>query len=400
MAVSSLTPIMPTLETSHGLKEKAFDLTKKTSALLPYNHLLKTLKPLVQLMNCYYSNLIEGHHTLPYDVENALNNKLSNDSAIRDLQQEALAHIRVQNLIDRGEHPAPGMSIAFLEWCHRKFYQELPHSMLMVDHPQTGTSFQIIPGEFRQRGVRIGNHIAPDAKSIRPMLSSLFSMYHQYAGTDALIAIAAANHRVAWIHPFMDGNGRTVRLMAHAAFQDLGMNIGLWSPSRGLARSVNQYKQLLSRADQARQGSSTDGRGALSEQGLIDFCDYYLDICIDQVEFMMQDLFDIGHLSQRIEKYCHDEHERSNLSLDAFLLLREAIYRGQFERGEVSHIIQGKSAVTARRVLKALLDRGLLESDTPRGAVRLAIPAHVLGAWFPNLYPETALRTNQSQQRD
>jgi Fic family protein len=179
--------------------------------------------------------------------------------------------------------------------------------------------------------------------------------------------------------------------MAHAAFKDLGMNIGLWSPSRGLARSVNEYKQLLSRADQARQGSSTDGRGALSEQGLVDFCDYYLDTCIDQVEFM-QGLFDVGNLTRRIEKYCHDEHERSNLSMDAFLLLREAIYRGEFERGEVSQIIHGKSAVTARRVLKALLDRGLLESDTPRGAVRLAISTHVLGAWFPNLYPEAVLR--------
>jgi len=390
MAISSLTPIMPSSERSHILKEKAFDLTKKTSALLPHNHLLKTLKPLVQVMNCYYSNLIEGHDTLPYDVENALNNNLSDDSTTRDLQQEALAHIRVQNLIDNGESASPSMSIEFLEWCHQKFYQQLPASMLMIEHAQTGKSFEIVPGKFRERGVKVGNHIAPDSEHVKPMLSSLFAMYKKYSGTDALIAIAAANHRVAWVHPFMDGNGRTVRLMAHAALKDLGMNIGLWSPSRGLARSVNQYKQLLSRADQVRQGSSTDGRGALSEQGLIDFCDYYLDTCIDQVEFM-QGLFDIGNLSKRIEKYCYDEHERSNLSADAFLLLREAIYRGQFERGEVSHIIYGKSAVTARRVLKALLDRGLLESDTPRGAVRLAVPTHVLSSWFPNLYPENAL---------
>jgi len=89
----------------------------------------------------------------------------------------------------------------------------------------------------------------------------------------------------------------------------------------------------------------------------------------------MQGLFDVGNLLKRIERYCHDEHECSNLTRDAFPLLREAIYRGQFERGEVSQIIYGKSA----------------ESDTPRGAVRLAIPTHVLGAWFPNLYPETAL---------
>jgi len=159
-----------------------------------------------------------------------------------------------------------------------------------------------------------------------------------------------------------------------------------------LARNINRYKQLLSRADQVRQGSSTDGRGALSERGLVDFCDYYLDTCIDQVEFM-QSLFDIGNLIQRIEKYCYDEHERTKLTKDAFPLLREAVYKGKFERGDVSNIIYGKSAITGRRTLKALIDRGLLKSDTPRGAVRLAIPANVLGAWFPNLYPEASFNS-------
>jgi len=138
MPISSLTPLIPSSEKAHLLKEKAFDLTKKTSALLPHKHLLKTLKPLVQLMNCYYSNLIEGHDTLPFELENALNNNLSKDAARRDLQQEALAHIRVQNLIDHGEAPAPGMSMAFLQWCHHQFYQHLPDSMHMVEHAQTG----------------------------------------------------------------------------------------------------------------------------------------------------------------------------------------------------------------------------------------------------------------------
>ncbi len=391
MIISSLTLLMPSSERANTLREKAFELTKKASALLPDSHLLATFTPLVQLMNCYYSNLIEGHDTLPYAVEDALNHHFSNDAATRDLQQEALAHIHVQNLIDRGEAPVPAMSSEFLKWCHHVFYQQLPQSMLTVEHPETGKQFEIMPGQLRERDVKVGHHIAPDAQSVSPMLETLFSMYNKCAGTVALIAIAAANHRVVWVHPFMDGNGRTIRLMAHAALKNLGMNVGLWSPSRGLARSVRQYKQFLSRADQVRQGSSTDGRGALSEQGLIGFCEYYLDTCIDQVEFM-RELLDIGNLSKRIEQYCHDQHEQSGLSPDSFLLLRETLHRGEFERGEVGSIISGKSTVTARRVLKSLLDRGLLESNTPRGPVRLAIPSHVLGAWFPNLYPERVLR--------
>lgn len=390
MPINSFTPVVPSSSVSGQLKEKAFELTKKASGLTPHAPLLQPLSQLVRVMNCYYSNLIEGHHTLPYAVEHALNNDLSSDSATRDLQQEALAHIQVQSMIDHQQYPQPALSLKFLLWCHAEFYQLLPTSMAMMKHPQTDENIRMKAGEIRQGGVQVGHHIAPDAEQVTPMLEGLFKVCHQYHGSDMLIAIAAANHRVAWIHPFMDGNGRTIRLMAHAALQNLGLNIGLWSPSRGLARSVQQYKYHLAQADQTRQGSFTDGRGALSEKGLVNFCDYYLSTCIDQVDFMSQ-LFDMKNISKRIEKYCMDEHHRSKLSLDSFILLREALYRGEFERGEVKNMISGKSDVTARRVLKGLLDRELLVSDSPRGRVRLHIPSHVLGAWFPNLYPEHAL---------
>jgi len=87
MVINSLTPVIPSSATMGLLQEKAFDLTKKASAMLPHKHLLPTLEPLVQVMNCYYSNLIEGHHTLPHDVEHALHHHLSDESALRDLQQ-------------------------------------------------------------------------------------------------------------------------------------------------------------------------------------------------------------------------------------------------------------------------------------------------------------------------
>ena len=53
-------------------------------------------------MNCYYSNLIEGHDTHPVDIERALKNDYSRDEKKRDLQLEAKAHIIVQQGIDTG----------------------------------------------------------------------------------------------------------------------------------------------------------------------------------------------------------------------------------------------------------------------------------------------------------
>lgn len=60
------------------------------------NGLLCSLADLVRAMNCYYSNLIEGHNTHPIDIERALKDDYSNDAHKRNLQLEAKAHIEVQ----------------------------------------------------------------------------------------------------------------------------------------------------------------------------------------------------------------------------------------------------------------------------------------------------------------
>src|SRR5262245_41124371 len=60
------------------------------------------LSDLVRSMNCYYSNLIEGHHTHPVDIERAMREDFSADPAKRNLQIEARAHVSVQEWIDRG----------------------------------------------------------------------------------------------------------------------------------------------------------------------------------------------------------------------------------------------------------------------------------------------------------
>ncbi|MGI4742086.1 MAG: Fic family protein [Janthinobacterium lividum] len=49
-----------------------------------------------------------------------------------------------------------------------------------------------------------------------------------------IVAIGAAHHRLAWLHPFLDGNGRVMRLFSDAAFLAEGLDAGgLWSMSRG-----------------------------------------------------------------------------------------------------------------------------------------------------------------------
>ena len=80
--------------------------------------------------------------------------------------------------------------------------------------------------------------------------------------------------------------------------------------------------------------------------------------------------------------------ERSDtLKPEAVRLLEEALVRGEFERGRIARIT-GLPERSARRVLKDVVDAGLLASDTPKGAVSLCFPADTLDVLFPRLFAE------------
>jgi hypothetical protein len=75
-----------------GLTDLALELAQRSAGFrrsLPES-LLASLANLVRAMNCYYSNLIEGHDTHPVDIERALKGDYSHDTKQRDLQLERL----------------------------------------------------------------------------------------------------------------------------------------------------------------------------------------------------------------------------------------------------------------------------------------------------------------------
>src|ERR1700687_4446700 len=120
--VALMQPLLPE-DHGHSLEDLATELVAKSSALGGRLHsaMRAGVGDLVRSMNCYYSNLIEGHNTLPTDIDRAMNNELATEPERRNLQLEARAHIEVQRMIDRGEGPSPVMSEAFITWTHRNF---------------------------------------------------------------------------------------------------------------------------------------------------------------------------------------------------------------------------------------------------------------------------------------
>ena len=284
-------------------------------------------------------------------------------------------------MIDAGvKFPRPPATRAFFEWTPREFCRRLPETLLVIENQDTHELLSVVPGEMRTRGVAAGKHIPPSAQELPAFIDRFEQAYDSARLTKLrqVIAVAGAHHRFLWIHPFLDGNGRVARLMAHAMLLKLGVGSALWSVSRGLARSSSEYKRLLMAADEVRKGD-LDGRGNLSQSALIDFCCFFLESCLDQVRYM-RELLEPSELQRRMELYTRDEESAERLPKRSFTVLREALLSGELERGRVPMLIDA-SERTARRVVSALLQKRLLTSASHKAVLKLGFPVDVAERW-------------------
>jgi Fic family protein len=388
--VSLMEPLLITDSSRHRgvLTDLAFDLTRKSAGFrrsLPPS-LLTSLADLVRAMNCYYSNLIEGHDTHPVDIERALKNDYSQDARKRDLQLEAKAHIAVQKWIDAGSLKGGVATKAEgIREIHRRFCELLPEDLLWVEDPATKAKLRVVPGELRTRDARVGTHVAISPAALPRFLNRFEQVYGNPGKTESIIATAAAHHRLLWIHPFLDGNGRVARLMSHATMLELLDTGAVWSVARGLARRVGDYKTLLANCDLTRR-NDLDGRGTLSEEALAEFTQFFLKVCIDQVDFM-ESLAQPDRLRTRILIWAEEEIRLGQLPAKSGNILEAVLYRGELPRGDAD-AVAGTGERQARRIVSALLDKEVLASESSRAPLRLAFPAMLASRWMPGLFPD------------
>src|SRR5215472_12503956 len=371
MATSRLEPVLPE-EGRKDLDDLATDLVAKSSALaakLPAV-LQASVGDLVRAMNCYYSNLIEGHNTYPVDIDRALAGDFDQDRKKRNLQLEAKAHIEVQRMIDSDKGPSSTVSVDFILWVHREFCARMPDDLLWVENPDANERIKVVPGELRDRHVKVGRHIPPDPDELKAYLDRFVEAYtaKHLSKLRKIIGVAAAHHRLLWIHPFLDGNGRVTRLFSHAWLRELEVGSQLWSVSRGLARSVTEYRNRLIAADEPRRGD-LDGRGNLSETALEEFCRFFLSTCVDQLTFM-EGLLEPSALLNRIQIWAEEEFRARRIPKGSWPLLREAVLAGEFPRGRAPELT-GYEERQARTVLNNLIDAGYLVSESTRSSVKL-----------------------------
>lgn len=378
------------------LADLAFELQAEASNLGRGLHpdSAMELADLVRIMNCYYSNLIEGHNTRPRDIEQALAG-IEVDPERRALALEARAHVEVQREIDllhlRGELPSP-TSIDFILTLHRRFYDEMPDEFRYITRPD-GKKMEVIGGEFRNssdQDVVVGRHAPPSSLRVMAFMEwfqNRFAMAEKQASV-RVIAMATAHHRFNFIHPFTDGNGRVSRLMSHAMALKAGIGgHGLWSISRGLARGLKdrgEYKRMMDHADSPRQGDR-DGRGNLSERALKDFASWFLSIALDQVRFSTV-MFGFDQLEERYRALVRDVVGDKR----APDLISSVLRHGTLPRGDASLVLK-TSDRTARATLTELIKYGFLKSDTPKTPVRVAFPLDYRERLFPSLLTDAEI---------
>lgn len=316
-------------------------------------------------INSYFSNLIEGLVTRPIETERALKLNLSecNPGKADDLATLAVAHIQTERWMRQQLKNEPTLDVSgrdFICALHRHFIKQLPETLRIVTGHNGETAVNV-PGELRTRYVDVGTHLAPPPEDVPGLLSAFTGSWQRLPKTPAHLLLA--HHRFAWIHPFLDGNGRIARLLSTAMLAKYGFEAdGLWSLSRGLAKRKDRYYEHLAIADSERQ-NDYDGRGALSLKGATQFAHFMLDTCEDQIGFMAARL-QIEHVKDRVSRFCAERKLVLARDERAAPLLIEAMFMGKLERSAVSSLI-GLSEHAARAVLSECVEDGLLTVTCP-----------------------------------
>jgi Fic family protein len=386
-SISAMEPMLVSEGSRHRsqLNELTFELTRASTAFragLP-DGILEALGDLVRSMNCYYSNLIEGHNTHPVDIERALAEDYSANKEQRNLQLEAKAHIATQRWIDEGELHGDVTTLASVLEIHRRFESALPPDLLWVEEPG-GRREPVEPGAIRTSDVQVGRHVPVSPGAVRRFTARWENAYSRLSKFETVLQAGPAHHRLLWIHPFADGNGRVARLVSYAMLLKALDTGGVWSIARGLARNESAYKGHLAECDLPRR-NSLDGRGNLSEEALASFTAFFLETGLDQVRFMA-DLMEPSGLFRRIMDWTKEEERTGRLPLHSARVLSHILTHRQLERKDVTEIV-GFDERKARRVTAALNKRGVITASTHKSPFRIAFPASLAPQFMPGLYP-------------
>jgi Fic family protein len=116
-------------------------------------------------------------------------------------------------------------------------------------------------GRFRQEPIYVGNHIPPHFKDVPDLMDRFISFIHEnwFAASPTQLA-AYGLWRLNWVHPFIEGNGRTARATCYYL---LCVRSGMLLPGKKIVperirENRDAYVAALRAADQAWDQGNLD----------------------------------------------------------------------------------------------------------------------------------------------
>lgn len=224
------------------------------------------LKNLFHIIEALSSARIEGNHTTLAGFVEKRTHKYANNHGEDESMKEIINLMQALDFIDEHIASTP---------ISREFILEL-HKIVVGGLTREGDEHT---GGFRDKDVSIANskHNPPSHYDVADLMRELI----EYIGSetnsrDELLKIALAHHRFVWIHPFGNGNGRTVRLLTYAMLCKKGYiapnTLRLFNPTAVFAGNRHRYYDMLERAD---TGDDT---------GLLEWSEYFLSGIKDETE--------------------------------------------------------------------------------------------------------------------
>lgn len=386
-SISALEPLLPDQIPDDILMmadQMPFLLGKLSGALAKETE--SAIGSLLRVTNTYYSNLIEGQFTEPLTL-----NPNTPKRSRKELTELAAIHMMAQDALERALRQHKDLqwdyffSAEFLKRVHARIFATTDTSLLKLSDGTTMT-----PGLLRseaQKDVKVGMHAAPNWDAVLPMIERMQQVYGGYSDPRRkLLAIMAYHHRLSWVHPFPDGNGRLLRMITHLQLYKLELASPLWSLSRGIARQHEQYYQTLAAADRSRLGDF-DGRGQLSQKGLFDFMRFMLTTSLDQINYMIQCL-DTNNLRARIDRAFKTDEKiiSAGIKDDSAKAIHILLSLGSVSRSDFK-TFTGLGDRYATDQLAKLIDVGLVKSKTPKARELYPnIPVWFAQLIFPDLH--------------
>jgi Fic family protein len=300
------------------------------------------LKHIFHTLESIGSARIEGNNTtiLEY-IENKLAEAPPASQGIREISnmEQAMSFIdeNIKDVI---------FNRAFVSELHKKVVEGLlPPPKGEGDH--TPGLYRIIPVSIKRAA-----HKPPDPISVDGYMDELFTFINREDEPKYdLLKVAIAHHRFLWIHPFANGNGRTIRLFTYAILVKQGFNVDvgrILNPTAVFCSSRKNYYRYLSLADTGK------------DKGILSWCEYVLKGLRDEIE-KIDRLLDYDYLKAEILlPAIRYSQERKFITDLETRVLKVAVEKQMIQASDIKDIFEGKKASEISRNIGRLKDKKML----------------------------------------